>query len=182
VRRSRLFLLEKAQQVFDLRPIPAAILIDLEGTLTGFDPLPSRLLTAVADFDRLAVAQGMDLQRLHYVTNARFAGLELTGNAMGERLHRQANKPFFEAPAQFRGLGRGAVVIGDQYLTDGLLAWRMGYSFALVRAADPGPRWPRVQRRLGQILSPLFFYEDRQRVSAASRRNCASYHSTACPI
>lgn len=52
-------------------------------------------------------------------------------------------------------------VIGDQVLSDGVLAWRLGAEF-LHCAIDPDDDFPGQarQRRLGKILAPLIFRRD----------------------
>jgi hypothetical protein len=67
-----------------------------------------------------------------------------------------ARKPLLIAP--YRGFPRPGVVIGDQVVTDGILAQRLGYTFLhycpdLVNA----PAGPRLMNDLGQPLLPLLF-------------------------
>ncbi len=51
-------------------------------------------------------------------------------------------------------------VAGDQVLTDGLLAWRLGASFLHWQVAGSMPRWPRLQRWIGRIAAPFLFKDD----------------------
>lgn len=150
-------MLEKPEDVFDLQPAPVALLVDLEGTLTEYCPSRSSVIETVMRFDEIATRNGLDLRRLHYVTNA---GLKQIGAECSEitgRIHRDARKPFFSPPEEFRLHGYGTVVVGDQYLTDGLLAWRFGLSFGLVKAFGHRPAWPRVQLSAGRALSHMLF-------------------------
>jgi hypothetical protein len=51
------------------------------------------------------------------------------------------------------------VVIGDQILTDGLLAWRLrsrGARFIHV-STEHCPWWPRIQACIGSLLGPILF-------------------------
>jgi predicted HAD superfamily phosphohydrolase YqeG len=82
-----------------------------------------------------------------------------------------AGKPLRTAP--YRGLPKPAAVVGDQLLTDGLLARRLGFAFlhwdpALGDPArgdpelgDPAPAGipagPRLLHRLGLLTRPLVF-------------------------
>ena len=100
---------------------------------------------------------GLDLHRLHYVTNANLKGFGDQCGGILARIHPDALKPFFTPPPEFRLQAYDTVVVGDQYLTDGLLAWRFGFSFALVGASSHQPAWPRAQRFVGRALSPVFF-------------------------
>ena len=154
--RTPLFLLENPEKVFELRPAPSALLVDLEGTLTEFCPPRSSVLKAVAAFDQVAVRNGLDLRLLHYITNSNLKEFGAECHVISARLHTHANKPFFTPPEEFHLLGNRTVVVGDQYLTDGLLAWRFGFSFGYVLASPHQPVWPRIQLFVGRILCPLF--------------------------
>jgi hypothetical protein len=155
-RRVPLLELDDAEKVFQLQPQPMALLVDVEGTLTEFAPSRLSVVEALARFDEVAVRNGLDLRRLHYLTNA---GLAEGGRwpGMPVRLHRRAHKPFSSPPEQFQSYGYRTVVVGDQYLTDGLLAWRFGFSFGLVSARRQQPAWPQIQLAVGRAVSRLFF-------------------------
>ena len=140
-----------------LQPPPLALLVDIEGTLTGFHPSINAVLEAVASFDRAAIRAGMDLDKIHYVTNASFARVLDLNPSLSPRFHSRSRKPLYTPPREFPRRGFEALVIGDQYLTDGLLAWRFGYSFALVEFLGEMPLWPRLQLAIGHLLSTFFF-------------------------
>jgi predicted HAD superfamily phosphohydrolase YqeG len=59
--------------------------------------------------------------------------------------------------AQYARLPRPGVVVGDQVLTDGLLARRLGYHFLHYRPPQPGPVGPRVLDLAGRLGRPLIF-------------------------
>ena len=155
--RVPLLRLEVPEVVFDLEPPPAALLVDVEGTLTEFAPSRRSVIDALARFDEIAERHGVDIRRLHYVTNAKFVEGSSRWDAMPARLHCNVQKPFFTPPEEFRLHGHRTVVVGDQYFTDGLLAWRFGFSFGLVISRYPQPMWPRLQLFGGRALSWLFF-------------------------
>lgn len=90
----------------------------------------------MAHFDEVATQKGLDLPRLHYVANADLEGEGTGWGAMALRFHRRARKPFFTPPEEVRRHGHGVAVVGDQYLTDRLLAWRLGFAFGLVSAIE----------------------------------------------
>lgn len=54
-------------------------------------------------------------------------------------------------------LPRPVVVVGDQVLTDGLLAWRIGATFVHWRHHGLVPAWPRIQQLLGRWPRRLVF-------------------------
>lgn len=67
-----------------------------------------------------------------------------------------AGKPLRTAP--YRGFPRPGVVVGDQLVTDGLLALRLDYAFVLYGTpAGAVPLGPRLMGAGGQLLRPLLF-------------------------
>lgn len=155
-RRIALVPLDSPEQVFGMRPAPSSLLVDLEGTLTGFSPPSHSAAEALTRFDQIATQNGLDVRQVHYVTNANFKDLMTHLPAVSDRIHIRAHKPFFTPPRQILQCGN-AVVLGDQYLTDGLLAWRYQFTFGLVRQSTELPPWPRVMLLLGRAVSRLFW-------------------------
>src|ERR1043166_909648 len=131
--RVPLLRLNNPENVFNLELAPIALLVDLEGTLTTFCPSLHSVVEAIVNFDKVASQYGLEERRVHYVTNTNFVKVDNNwpSPVISDRLHCRAHKPFFSPPQEFCRLGHGTVVIGDQYLTDGLLAWRFGFSFGL---------------------------------------------------
>jgi len=67
-----------------------------------------------------------------------------------------AGKPLRTTP--YRLFPRPGIVIGDQILTDGLLARRLGYSFLHYCPEPAGmPRGPRLLNRLGTLARPVLW-------------------------
>ena len=67
-----------------------------------------------------------------------------------------AGKPLRTAP--YQGFPRPGVVIGDQVVTDGVLARRLGYTFLHYCPDLAGaPAGPRLMNGLGRPLPPLLF-------------------------
>ena len=70
-----------------------------------------------------------------------------------------AGKPLRTAP--YQDLPRPGAVVGDQLATDGLLAFRLGFTFLHWDPPLTGvPPGPRVLHRLGRLARPLFFTEN----------------------
>jgi predicted HAD superfamily phosphohydrolase YqeG len=70
-----------------------------------------------------------------------------------------ARKPLRTAP--YRGFPQPGVVIGDQVLTDGLLARRLGYTFLHFSPAPAAmPRGPRLLSQAGELVRPILFARD----------------------
>ena len=67
-----------------------------------------------------------------------------------------ASKPLQTAP--YRTFPRPGIVIGDQVLTDGLLARRLGYTFLhYCPETATMPRGPRLLNRLGALARPALW-------------------------
>lgn len=67
-----------------------------------------------------------------------------------------AGKPLRTAP--YRDFPRPGMVIGDQIVTDGILASRLGYTFVLVNPEVMDiPAGPRLMRAGGRLVRPLLF-------------------------
>jgi predicted HAD superfamily phosphohydrolase YqeG len=60
--------------------------------------------------------------------------------------------------AAYRDLPRPGVVIGDQTATDGILAWRLGYTFVHYTPQHTNmPLGPRLMHQVGRPIRPLLF-------------------------
>jgi hypothetical protein len=66
-----------------------------------------------------------------------------------------ARKPLRTAP--YARLPRPGVVVGDQVMTDGLLASRLGYTFLHYRQSQAAPIGPRLLDAIGRLARPLVF-------------------------
>lgn len=67
-----------------------------------------------------------------------------------------AGKPL--RTARYLSFPRPGVVVGDQVVTDGILALRLGYPFVLYSPqAGTVPLGPRLMGACGQMLRPLLF-------------------------
>jgi hypothetical protein len=67
-----------------------------------------------------------------------------------------AGKPL--RTAAYRDFPRPGVMIGDQVATDGVLAWRLDYTFLQYRPPlDRIPAGPRAMEQLGRVIRPLLF-------------------------
>lgn len=133
-------------------PAPVTAVIDLQPAVLGWRDPPSDLATRCQ-----RVAQHLHgtrtLGEVWFVSNARLRLLDVDGTD-DFRLVMRARKP--QIPP---GLARGQriVVCGDQPLTDGLLAWRLGAVFAWwLHEGHAEHWWPRAQLMLGRALAPFF--------------------------
>lgn len=69
-------------------------------------------------------------------------------------LRSRAGKPW--RVGYLRDMPRPLVVVGDQIVTDGVLAWRMRGTFLHWHHELATPWWPRLQAAAGRVLGPLF--------------------------
>jgi predicted HAD superfamily phosphohydrolase YqeG len=98
-----------------------------------------------------------ELQVLIFSTNsARTPSAIPSAPGVQVRYVASAGKPLRTAP--YRGLPRPGAVIGDQVPTDGLLAYRIGFTFLHWDPRLAGvPLGPRMLHLLGRAARPLFF-------------------------
>lgn len=129
---------------------PIVVIFDADNTL-----VPQGVTVDAFSRDVTAVIERFEAQpsvaRVIVLTNGPDRGVP--------RMIHRGNKPWTTR----RRLGldrthRGACVVGDQVLTDGVLAWRLGAAFVLL-AIDVNTETPRqaAMRRVGSALTPLLF-------------------------
>jgi predicted HAD superfamily phosphohydrolase YqeG len=92
-----------------------------------------------------------------FATNsARHPSAAPDGTGLQVRYLASADKPLRTAP--YRDLPRPGAVIGDQLPTDGILAYRLGYTFLHYAPPTAGvPIGPRFMHRWGQLVRPVLF-------------------------
>jgi predicted HAD superfamily phosphohydrolase YqeG len=126
------------------------LIFDVDNTLAPQEsPLDEFSALVNAAIDRFESAPGVE--RVIALTNGPQRGVP--------RMLSRGDKPW--TPRRRLGL-RGAtspiVVVGDQILTDGVLAWRLGATFLhLVIDGETEPRDQARMRRYGRIVTKLFF-------------------------
>jgi len=133
------------------RPEPLIVIFDADNTLVPQGASPSeftrRVEEAIDRFERLE-----SVTRVIVISNGPERG--------SDRVISRVNKPW--TSRKRLGINRGSKtpvwVVGDQVVSDGLLAWRLGAVF-LHCAIDPNDDFPgqASQRRLGRLIAPLIF-------------------------
>lgn len=136
---------------------PRTVVFDVEPLVAFWDTDQTALVRGVvAILDRIFAAPA-GVQAVVFATNSR-RRLPLVQRDAGPWVLYLASaaKPFRTSP--YRHLPRPGVVIGDQVATDGVLAWRLGYSFLHYRPHPAQtPLGPRVMNLLGRPLRPMLF-------------------------
>ena len=125
----------------------------------------------ISDVDNTLVPQDVPLREFGVIVNAAIDRLEalpsvarvipLTNGPEREvsRLVSRGNKPWTtRRRLGLRGTRTPIVVVGDQVLTDGLLAWRLRAAF-LFLVTDDESEAPRqaIMRRMGRIVDRVLF-------------------------
>lgn len=152
IRRAPLVEVADVDGLLDLvreAPVPVTLIVDVDNTLVRQGAPPEEFVPVVeAAIDRLESAAGVD--RVLVLSN----GADRAVPRMVSRGH----KPW--TTRRRLGLtdpGSNVVVVGDQVLTDGLLAWRLGAVYArLVVDTDSESGAQGRMRRAGDVLAPVF--------------------------
>ncbi len=125
----------------------------------------------ISDVDNTLAPQGLSLAEFGPLVNAAIDRLEANQNVARvialtngpqrqvDRMVSRGNKPWTSRRRLGLRGGHGpVVVIGDQVLTDGLLAWRLRATFMhLVIDDETEERRQATMRRAGRIIMALFF-------------------------
>lgn len=125
----------------------------------------------ISDVDNTLAPQGVSLAEFGLVVNAAIDRIEANQNVAQvialtngpqrqvDRMVSRGNKPWTtRRRLGLRGSHRPIVVIGDQVLTDGVLAWRLRATFLhLVIDDEEEERRQATMRRLGRIVTGMFF-------------------------
>jgi predicted HAD superfamily phosphohydrolase YqeG len=125
----------------------------------------------IFDVDNTLAPQGVALDEFGEIVNAAIDRVEanpriarviaLTNGPQREvaRMVSRGNKPWTtRRRLLLRGSSAPLVVVGDQVLTDGLLAWRLGATFLhLVIDDEAEERRQAIMRRIGSVLVVMLF-------------------------
>lgn len=145
---------------------PRTVVVDVEPLIAAWDSGQSSLSRGVARFlEQVSTTPG--LAAVCFATNSRrrLPGA-VTSHRQNVRYLASACKPL--RTAAYRDLPRPGVVVGDQVATDGVLAWRLGYSFIHYYPNSRALLGPKLMRYLGYPMRPILFKpSDDHPVSAA---------------
>ena len=135
---------------------PAALLIDIEPFVAAWGTDEPALLRGLRrQLDECASIES--LREVFFVTNSRRSpGDRLPSASFPVSYISHARKPFLDI-SRFASLRAPVVVIGDQVLTDGLMAWRLNAAFVQVPLPARSSPAVRAQASLGRIVASLFF-------------------------
>lgn len=155
-----------------MRRIPSTSVKTLDEVAARLAEHPGPL-TLIFDADNTLVPQGASSAEFEHRVNAvidRFENMASVERVIvlsngpqrgADRVIGRGNKPWTNG--RRLGLARRSAtpiwVIGDQVITDGLLAWRLGAEFFFLLAIDPADDYPGQarMRRWGKYVAPLIF-------------------------
>lgn len=146
--------------VLEVRPVPigqvnealiglpeGAVIVDVEPMLARWDE-DSRLVRR-----RLReLTKAMPDRLVIPCTNS--GRFEAYGSDGGTFVHR-ARKPFTQLSRLRLANRRISAVVGDSFLTDGLLAWRLGVPFVLIHYGAAPNVYVQLQQRIGAFIMSL---------------------------
>ena len=147
---------EAASLIADLAA--RTVIFDVEPLIAFWDT-DQRVLDegVTAILARLGVDPGQIRHVLFATNSARRSAALLALDGIQVSYLALARKPLRTAP--YRGLPTPGVVIGDQIATDGVLAWRLGYTFLRYMPDTLNvPLGPRIMASLGYPLRKLLFH------------------------
>jgi|SRR5712691_2768936 len=135
---------------------PTSVVLDVQPIVLGWNPRPATSARQVEGVISSLLPAWPSVSHLLLMTNARLpiyvparVGMVRTSTVANAR------KPWKVRPV--RALPSPVVVVGDQVLTDGLLAWRLGLPFVHWLEFDAIPLWPMVQGVIGSALVRTIF-------------------------
>jgi predicted HAD superfamily phosphohydrolase YqeG len=135
---------------------PKTVVIDVEPLVALWDSSQESLDGGLADvLGQLGAIPRVEV--VCFATNsARRPGVIPAAPGIRVMYVSSARKPMRVAP--YRSLPRPGIVIGDQVVTDGVLARRLGYTFLHYSPRLEGvPVGPRLLHHSGELVLPLVF-------------------------
>ena len=133
------------------------VILDVEPLVAIWDTDQESLVRGVAGILDRVTAEAASVQVVVFATNSRRRLPATLERSVPHVIYlATAGKPLRTAP--YRHLAQPGVVVGDQLATDGVLAWRLDFSFLHCRPHTlPVPLGPRIMHNLGRPLRPLLF-------------------------
>jgi predicted HAD superfamily phosphohydrolase YqeG len=132
---------------------PATLVVDVEPLVVPWDSAPTLFANAADNFVQTVRASVPSVTSVVYSSNSRCP--RAADGMPGIQIVTAARKPW--RTRDLHDEPGPVAAAGDQVLTDGLLAWRLGASFLHWQVAGWMPRRPRLQRWIGRIAAPFLF-------------------------
>ncbi len=142
--------LDEVERLVAAHPGPLVVIFDVDNTIVPQGAGRLELATAVeSTIERFESLPGVE--RVIMLTNGGSRGVE--------RMIGRGNKPWTtRRRLRLTGTTAEIWVVGDQVLTDGALAWRLGGSFVHLAIDETGEHATQAaMRSLGRVVAPLLF-------------------------
>jgi predicted HAD superfamily phosphohydrolase YqeG len=132
-------------------------LLDLENTSIPYGTTPRNCPERLGEFLQQSLPRHTTTKVVILSNAPRSLGQYLNQDLVAQAVMK-AHKPFTRRTRLSQDEPT-ALVCGDQVLTDGLLAWRLQvpFVFLAMNTTSCEPIWPRILRRMGEAVKPLFF-------------------------
>jgi hypothetical protein len=140
--------------VMELRP--AALVVDVQPFVAPWGCLPDAMVSAALALSEYLAEAMPNLKAVVFATNARAVSNQLLREERPKvTFVGAARKPW--RIAYVADVPRPVVVLGDQIITDGLLAFRLHGQFLHWRVRGRIPWWPQLQAVIGDVLIQFMF-------------------------
>lgn len=134
----------------------ATVVVDVEPLLAGWHTPSEAVVAGAAEICSAIGSVARNVRCIVFTSNSRRELPRLPhGNVIATRVVPAARKPW--RTDYLRYCPRPLIVVGDQLITDGLLAWRVRAAFLHWLHAGSIPWWPRLQAAIGRIVCSIFF-------------------------
>jgi hypothetical protein len=135
---------------------PATLVVDVQPFVSPWGCSSDAAISGAFALSEYLARATPNLRTLVFATNAR--------SVLRQKLHQERPQVTFVSAARkpwriiyLADAPRPVVVLGDQIITDGLLAFRLHGQFLHWRGPGRIPWWPRLQAMLGALLVRLMF-------------------------
>ena len=144
-----------------------SVIVDVEPTVAVWGSDAIALEEGVARVAR-ELATVPDVRTIVFLTNSSRPAPRPVPGAVAFTYCTKARKPW--RIRSLRALPTPVAVVGDQILTDGLLAYRLAAVFVHLPAVGQVPWWPRLQALSGRAVRRLLFKNADRRAGDLARR------------
>jgi hypothetical protein len=135
---------------------PATLVVDVQPFVAPWGCSPEEVVSGAIVLSRQLAETAPSLRSLTFATNARFT-LQVKHQAEHPQVTfvGMACKPW--RIGYLANAPRPVIVLGDQVITDGLLAFRLNGQFLHWQMDGREPWWPRLQATAGDLIVKIMF-------------------------
>ena len=138
------------------RFMPATLVLDLEPMILAWDASGDELSDALSRIgNALGWAQDPRMQVVIVSNSTRILPRSVSISGDEVTVIGRAAKPW--RPTILATHPKPILIVGDQVVTDGILAWRLGAAFVHWQLSERAPLWPTFQSKVGCAVERLLF-------------------------